>query len=43
MTSGDRSFKTNPSGQTTLVAFMGRERNGVFFDTATRDENADDD
>lgn len=43
MRSGDRSFRTNPAGQTALVAFVGRERNGVFFDTATRDEDADAD
>ena len=43
MTSGDRTFKTNPAGQKTLVAFMGRERNGVFFDSTTQDEDADDD
>jgi hypothetical protein len=43
MTSGDRSFKTNPAGQKTLVAFIGRERNGVFFDSTTRDEDANDD
>jgi len=40
MKSGDRSFATNPSGQTALVAFLGRERNGVFFDSRTDDEDA---
>ncbi len=42
MTSGDRSFKTNPAGQTALVAFMGRERNGVFFDSTINDEDAEE-
>lgn len=32
MTSGDRSFETNAAGQTAVVAFIGRERNGIFFD-----------
>jgi hypothetical protein len=31
MSSGDRSFHTNAAGQTAVVAFVGRERNGVFF------------
>jgi hypothetical protein len=34
----DESIRT-----TTLVAFMCREQNGVFFDSTTRDENADED
>lgn len=25
------SFRSNPSGQTVIAAFIGRERNGVFF------------
>lgn len=43
MTSGDRSFKTTPAGQTALVAFVGRERNGVFFDSTSHDEDAEED
>jgi hypothetical protein len=43
MSSGGRSFKTNPAGQTALVAFIGRERNGVFFDSTGRDEEAGED
>ena len=43
MTSGDRSFRTSPAGQTALVAFIGRERNGVFFDSPGRDEEAEED
>jgi hypothetical protein len=43
MTSGDRSFKTNSAGQKALVAFIGRERNGVFFDSTSGDEDASDD
>ena len=38
MASGDRSFKTNSAGQTALVAFVGRERNGVFFNTTAGDD-----
>jgi len=43
MDSGDRSFKTNPAGQTALVAFIGRERNGVFFDSTAHDEDGEED
>jgi hypothetical protein len=42
MASGDRSFRTNPAGQTTVVAFIGEERNGVFFSSSGDDDNADD-
>jgi hypothetical protein len=43
MSSGDRSFRSNPSGQTTVVAFIGEERNGVFFNSSDDDKDADDD
>ncbi|HYK98233.1 MAG TPA: hypothetical protein VEU77_07545 [Candidatus Acidoferrales bacterium] len=31
MESDDLTFKTDPTGQTVITAFIGRERNGVFF------------
>jgi len=44
MSSGDRSFRSNPGGQTTVVAFIGEERNGVFFNSSDdEDKDADDD
>lgn len=43
MSSGDRSFRSNPGGQTTVVAFIGEERNGVFFNSSDDDNDADDD
>ncbi|TMF56396.1 MAG: hypothetical protein E6I19_05905 [Chloroflexi bacterium] len=44
MASGDRSFRTNSAGQTTVVAFIGDERNGVFFNSsADDDKDAEDD
>ena len=43
MTSGDRSFRSNPSGQTTVVAFIGEERNGTFFNSSARDVDAAED
>ena len=43
MTSGDRSFKTNSAGQTALVAFLARERNGVFFNSTDDDKDAEED
>ena len=43
MTSGNRSFRTNNSGQTALVAFIGRERNGVFLSSGAGDEDAGED
>jgi hypothetical protein len=42
MTSGDRRFKSNPEGQTTVVAFIGEERNGTFFNLSGRNEDPDD-
>ncbi len=39
MSSGNRSFETNPSGQTTVVAFIGEERNGIFFNTSAREDS----
>jgi len=42
MASGDRSFRTNPAGQTTVVAFIGRERNGVFFNSSADDDKDTD-
>ena len=38
MASRDRSFRTNPAGQTTVVAFIGVERNGVFFNSSGDDD-----
>jgi hypothetical protein len=38
MTSGHRSFRSNASGQTAKVAFIGQERNGVFFNASARDD-----
>lgn len=35
MTSGDRTFRSDRDGQTTVVAFIGDERNGTFFDNET--------
>jgi hypothetical protein len=43
MSSGDRSFHANAAGQTALVAFIGRERNGVFLNSHSDDEDAQDD
>jgi hypothetical protein len=43
MTSGDRSFTSNPSGQTAVVAFIGEDRNGVFFNSSGSDGDAVDD
>ena len=42
MTSGDRSFRSNPSGQTAVVAFIGQERNGVFFNASASDDGVED-
>jgi hypothetical protein len=42
MKSVDRSFETNAAGQTALVAFIGRERNGVFFDPTTHEDDTEE-
>jgi len=43
MTSGERSFRSDPGGQTTVVAFIGNERNGTFFNSSERDDDATED
>jgi hypothetical protein len=43
MTSGDRTFRSDPNGQTTAVAFIGDERNGVFFSASGGEDDADED
>ena len=43
MTSGDRSFTSDRNGQTTVVAFIGQERNGSFFNSSGRDEDVRED
>lgn len=42
MTSGDRHFRTNPGGQRTVVAFIGDERNGRFFNSSGPDEGVEE-
>src|SRR2546430_1392213 len=37
MASGDRSFRTNPAGQTTVVAFIVDETNGLYFNASGDD------
>lgn len=43
MDSGDRSFTANAAGQRAVVAFVGHERNGVFFDSTAEVGNAEED
>ena len=43
MSSGDRSFQSDAAGQTTTVAFLGEERNGVFFSSSASDGEAAED
>jgi len=43
MSSGNRSFRSDPNGQTTAVAFLGAERNGTFFSSLASDEEAAED
>ena len=35
------SFRSNPNGQNVLAAFIGRERNGVFFDRRDGDDGSE--
>jgi hypothetical protein len=43
MSSGDRTFRSDPNGQTTVVAFIGDERNGTFFNASSgKDEGLED-
>src|SRR5438445_48876 len=43
MSSGNRSFRSDPNGQTAAVAFLGAERNGTFFSSLASDEEAAED